>query len=90
MHNANLLLVDRSSVLEGESEHPIRRLLGDELDTLHHAVNDNMFDARVFTLGVLTDQDGVDIVVGCLVASDGPARTDVGEEVERATEGKVE
>lgn len=89
MHNSDLLLIDRSSVLEGEAEHPLRRLLGDELDALHHTIHDNMLNARVFTLGVLTDQDGVDVVVGGLVASDRPARADVGEEIERATESKV-
>lgn len=89
MHNPDLLLIDRSSVLERVAEHPLRRLLGDELDALHHTIHDNMLNARVFTLGVLTDQDGVDVVVGGLVASDRPARAEVGEEVERATESKV-
>jgi hypothetical protein len=49
-----------------------------------------VLDTRVFSLGVLTDQDGVDVVVGCLVASDGSAWSDVGEEVEGSTEGQVE
>ena len=49
-----------------------------------------MLDTGVFTFGVLANEYGVDIVVGGLEASDGPARTEVGEEVERATEGKIE
>ena len=49
-----------------------------------------MFNARVFTLGILTDQNGVDVVVGSLEALDGNARPDVGEEVECPSEGKVE
>jgi hypothetical protein len=49
-----------------------------------------MLDARVFSLSVLTDQDGVDVVVGCLVAGDGSAWSDVGEEVEGSAEGQVE
>lgn len=89
VHNTDLLLVDGLSVLEGEPEHPLRRLLGDELDTLNHAIYHNMLNARVFALGIFTDQDSVDIVVRGLVASDGPARANIGEEVESATKCKV-
>lgn len=49
-----------------------------------------MLDARVLALGVLADQDGIDVVVGGLVTGDGPARADVGEEIEGAAEGQVE
>lgn len=49
-----------------------------------------MLNSRVFTLGVLSDQDGIDVVVVCLVAGDGPAWSQVGEEVEGSSEGKVE
>lgn len=90
MHNADLRLVDRASVLEGEAKNPLRSLLGDELDALHNTIHNNVLNARVFALGIFTDQDSVDIVVGSLVASDRSARTDVGEKVESATEGKVE
>ena len=76
--------------MEGEAEDPLRGLLGDELDALHNTVNNNVLNARVFTLGVFTDQDGVDIVVGGLVTSDRSAGADVGEEVEGTAEGKVE
>ena len=48
-----------------------------------------MFNTRVFTLGILTDQNGVDVVVGGLEALDGHTGTDVREEVESAAEGKV-
>lgn len=89
VHNANLLLVDGASILEREAENPLRSLLGDELDALHNTINNDVLNARVFTLGVLTDQDSLDIVVGGLVASDRSARAEVGEEVESATEGKV-
>ena len=49
-----------------------------------------MFNTRVFTLGILTDQNGVDVVVGGLEALDGDTRPDVGEEVEGSSESKVE
>ena len=49
-----------------------------------------MLNARVFTLGILTDQNGVDVVVGSLEALDGDTRPDVGEEVECPSESKVE
>ena len=41
-----------------------------------------MLNTRVLSLGVLTDEDSVDVVVRGLEALDGDARTDVGEEVE--------
>ena len=89
VHNTDLLLVDGASVLEGEAEYPLRSLLGDELNALHNTVNNNVLNARVFTLGVFTDQDGVDIVVGGLVTGDRSARADVSEEVEGTAESKV-
>ena len=49
-----------------------------------------MLNARVLALGVLADQDGIDIVVGGLEAGDGAARTQVGEEVEGTAQGEVE
>jgi hypothetical protein len=90
VHDPDLLLVDRARVLEGEAEHPLGGLLGDQLDALHDTVDDDVLDAGVFTLGVLTDQHGIDIVVGSLEARDRPARTQVGEEVEGAAKGKVQ
>lgn len=48
-----------------------------------------MLDTGVLSLGVLTDQDRVDVVVGGLVPGDGAAGTNVGEEVEGAAEGQV-
>ena len=48
-----------------------------------------MLDTRVFTLRVLPNQDGVNILVGSLVTLDGKTRTDVGKEVESPTEGQV-
>ena len=49
-----------------------------------------MLNARVFTLRVLPNQDGVNILVGSLVTLDGKTRTDVGKEVEGPTESQVQ
>jgi len=88
--NADLLLVDGLRVLEGETEDTLGSLLGDELDALHDTVNDDVLNARVFTLGVLTDENSVDVVVGGLVASNGLAGTQVGEQVESTAESQVQ
>lgn len=88
--HANLLLVDQTSVLEGEAKYPLGGLLCDKLDALHNSVDNDVLDTGVFTLGVFTDQYRVDIVVGGLVARDRAAGTHVREEVEGTTEGKVE
>jgi hypothetical protein len=88
--NADLLLVDGLRVLEGETENTLRSLAGDELDALHNTVDDNMLNTGVFTLGVLTDENSVDVVVGSLVASNGTARTQVGEQVESTAESQVQ
>lgn len=49
--------------LKGELRHPLAGLLSDQLDGLHHAVDDLVFDARVLALCVLSYGDHVDIVV---------------------------
>lgn len=90
VHNADLLLVDGLGVLEGEAQNALRGLLGDELDALNNTIDNDVLNTGVFTLGVLTDQDSVDTVVGGLVAGDGAARTDVGEQVESTAQSKVQ
>jgi hypothetical protein len=49
-----------------------------------------VLDTRVLSLGVLTDEDGVDVVIRRLETLDGHARADVGEEGEGSSEGEVE
>lgn len=49
-----------------------------------------MLDTRVFALGILSDEDGVDVLVRSLEALDGNARTDVGEEVEGPSKRQVQ
>jgi len=88
--NADLLAANGLGVLEGESEDTLGSLASDELDALDNTVDNNVLNTRVFTLGVLSDQDSVDIVVRGLVASNGAAGSQVSEEVEGSAEGKVE
>lgn len=49
-----------------------------------------MLNPGVFSLGVLADQDGVDVVVSSLVPGNRAARTNIGKEVEGTAEGQVE
>lgn len=49
-----------------------------------------VFDARVLALGVLADQNGVDILVRGLETLDGSTGPYIGEEVERPTESQVQ
>ena len=90
VHSADLLPANIAGVLEGVSQNALRGFTGDELDALHYTVNHNVLDARVFSLGVFSNQDGVDVIVGRLVASDGSAWSDVGEEVEGTAQRQVE
>lgn len=95
LHNVGL--VDASDLLavigKGKSKSELGDTLGlgagDDLQRLNNTLNRLVLKARVFTLGVLTDQDSVDVVVGGLVASNGAAGTDVGKEVEGTTESKI-
>lgn len=90
VNDADLLAANRLGVLEGEAQDALAGLAGDQLDALDNTVDDNVLNARVLALGVLADQDSVDAVVGGLETGDGTARSQVGEEVECAAEGKVE
>ena len=88
--DANLGLANVLGVLEGVAEHAPGGLAGDQLDRLNNTVHNDVLDARVFTLGVLTDEHSVDVVVGGLVSLDALAGTHVGEQVEGPSEGKIE
>lgn len=48
-----------------------------------------VLNTRVLSLGVFTDQNGVDIVVGSLVTLDGDTWTDVGEKGEGSSQSQV-
>lgn len=49
-----------------------------------------VFNTRIFTLGILTDENSVDIVVGRFEALDRGTRTNIGKKIERSTERQVE
>ena len=90
MHGADFAFTDIFGVLEGEAEDSFGGLFGDEFDGLDYTRDDAVFDSGVFALGVFADEDGVNVGVGGLVAGDGFAGADIGEEVEGAAEGEVE
>ena len=89
VNSADLELANVLSVLESESEDTLGSVSGDKLDRLNDTINNGVLNTRVFSLSVLSDQDGVDVVVWGLVAGYRSARSDIGEEVEGTTEGKV-
>ena len=90
VNDANLGAANGLGVLKGEAKNALGGLAGDELDALNDTVDNDVLDAGVFTLGVLTDQHRVDAVVGGLEAGHGAAGTEVGEEVEGTAQGEVE
>ena len=90
VHDADLLAADGFGVLEGVAQDSLGSVLRDELDRLDDTVNNNVLNAGVLALGVLADQDRVDIVVRGLVTGNRAARSEVGEEVEGSSESQVE
>ena len=88
--NANLLAADLSGVLESEPQDTLASLTGNELDALDDTINYDVLNSGVFTLSVLTNENGVNTVVRGLVAGNRPARSQVGEEVECSSQSKVE
>lgn len=90
VNDADLLATDGLGVLESEAKNALAGLAGDELDALNNAINDDVLNARVLALGVLSDQDGVDVIVRGLEAGDGTARSQIGKEVEGTAQSQIE
>jgi hypothetical protein len=90
VHGTDLLAADGLGVLESESQHALGCFPGDKLDALDNTIDDDVLNARVLSLGVLTDQDGVDVVVRGLEANDGLAGSHVREKVKGSAESEVE
>ena len=90
MHCSHLRPADVFGVLECEPQNALRGGASDEFDTLHNAVYNDMLNTRVFSLGILTDQDGVDVIIRRFVPGNGFTGADIGEKVEGAAEGEVE
>jgi hypothetical protein len=63
--------------------------VSDELEIWREAA-DLVLDTRVLSLGVFTDKNSVDIVVGGLVSLDGDTGSDIGKEGECSSESQVE
>ena len=79
MHCSDLSPANFLCVLESKSQDALGGRSRDKLDTLYDAVNDYVFDPRVFTLGVFSNEYGIDIVVSGFITSDGFTRSDIGE-----------
>ena len=69
-------------VLEGVSGDPLGRGAGDDLDALGGVGADHVLDAGVQVLGVLADDDQVDVLVARLDASHRLGRSQVGVQPE--------
>lgn len=54
-----------SCIVEGELGDTPGCRLRNELDTLHHTINDLVLDTRILAFRVLTDGHYIDIVVEC-------------------------
>ena len=90
MHHSDLPFANILGVLEGEFEYTLTSLFCDQLDGLDDTIYNNVFNARVFSFSVFTDEDGVDVVIGGFVPRDGFTGSYVGEEIECSTESQIE
>lgn len=90
VHSAHLVPANVPRILEGISQNALRGRASDELDALHNTIDHDMLNTRVFSLGVLTNQNSVHVVVRGLVAGNRSAGPHVGEEVEGPAERQVE
>lgn len=69
VHGGDLLALVVPGELEGELRDALARLLRDQLDRLHHPVDDLVLDARVLALRVLAYGHHVHVVVQGLYAA---------------------
>lgn len=87
---SNLVALVRLGEVESEAGDALRLLAGNDLEGLDDARHALVLEARVFTLGVLTDDAHVDALVARLVAGDVLDHGDGGVDVEVLTHGDVE
>ena len=90
MDAGNLLAVVGERKGERKLGDALRLLTGDDLERLDDAVDRLVLETRVFTLGVLTDDAEVDVLVARLVTGDVLEEDDGGVDVELLTESNVE
>lgn len=76
-------------ILEGVSENTLTGFTSDKLDALNNTIYHNVLNSGVLPLSVLTDEDGIYVIVWGLIALDRAARSDVGKEVESSSEGQI-
>lgn len=86
----NLGAVVGESKVEGKLGNALRLGAGDDLEGLNDAVDTLVLETRVLTLGVLTDDAQVNVLVAGLVARDVLDQGDGGVDVELLTHGDVE
>ncbi len=78
----NLLALVLTRILEGETGNARRRLFGDDLQTLNDARNDLVLDPRIETLGVLAEDDEVNIRITRRNVRQVPDRPEICEQLE--------
>lgn len=86
----NLLAVVGKSETKGELGNALGFGASDNLQGLHNTLHGLVFETRVFTFGVLTDNAKINILVTGLVAGDVLDEDDRGENIELLTESNVE
>ena len=86
VHGRDLVPAVGDRVIEGEARDPLGCGAGDDLDALGGVGTDPVLDARVQVLGVLADDDQVDVLVARLDALHRPRRAQVRVQVERLAE----
>ena len=67
MHHRDFLSLVLFSVEKSVFGDTQRGMFGDQFNTLHHAWDDRVFDARVFTFGIFTNGHQIDIGIRCFV-----------------------
>jgi hypothetical protein len=77
-------------VVEGEPGDPLGGGAGDDLDALRGIGPDHVLDPGVEVLGVLADDDEVDVLVARLQPPDAARRPEIGVQPERLAEGHVD
>lgn len=86
----NLLAVVGESESKGELGNALRLCAGDDLERLNNAIDGLVLETRVLSLGVLTDDAEVDVLVAGLVAGNVLDQDNGGVDVELLTKGDVE
>ena len=90
VHGRDLAPAVRDGVFEGVAGDPLGRRTGDDLDALRGVRADHVLDAGVQVLGVLADDDQVDVVVARLDAAHRLRRPEVGVQAECLAEPDVD